>query len=146
MRFAAVLFTMVWAGACAGRGAAPPAIVMDRSACSRCGMFISERAYAAAIRWPDGHDQLFDEIGCLVEAVRQLPAGGAHYWFHDAADGEWIADGRPVFVVSPEFRTPMGGGIVAYRSLPAAERAASRQGGRIVREFSQLVTLERSSR
>jgi copper chaperone NosL len=146
MKFAAVLFTMVWVGACAGRGAAPPAIVMDRSVCSRCGMLISERAYAAAIRWPDGHDQLFDEIGCLVAAVRGLPASDAHYWFHDAGDGDWIADGRPVFVVSPDLRTPMGGGIVAFRSLSAAESAASRQGGRVVQDFSQLLTMERSSK
>src|SRR6187399_2016459 len=137
MKFAAVLFTMVWVGACAGRGAAPPAIVMDRSACSRCGMLISERAYAAAIRWPDGHHQLFDEIGCLVAAVRERPTGDAHYWFHDAGDGVWITDGRPVFVVSPDIRTPMGGGIVAYRTLSAAERAASRQGGHVVQDLSQ---------
>jgi copper chaperone NosL len=146
MKLAAVLFTMVWVGACAGRGAAPPAIVMDRSACSRCGMLISERAYAAAIRWPDGRDQLFDEIGCLVEAVRQQPGAGAHYWFHDASDGDWIADARPVFVVSPGFRTPMGGGIVAYRSRAAAEGAARRPGARIVQDVQHLLSMERSLR
>ncbi|HVQ42473.1 MAG TPA: nitrous oxide reductase accessory protein NosL [Vicinamibacterales bacterium] len=146
MKFAAVLFTMVWVGACAGRGAAPPAIVMDRSACSRCGMLISERAYAAAIRLPDGHDELFDEIGCLIAAVRERAANDAHYWFHDAGAGDWITDGRPVFVVSSDIRTPMGGGIVAYRSLMDAERAAGRQGGRVVQDVSQLLTMERSSR
>jgi nitrous oxide reductase accessory protein NosL len=109
-------------------------------------MLISERAYAAAVRLPDGHDQLFDEIGCLIAAVRERPMNDAHYWFHDAVDGDWITDGRPVFVVAPDIRTPMGGGIVAYRSLPAAERAATRQGGRIVQDLSQLLTLERSSR
>jgi copper chaperone NosL len=146
MKFAAVLFTMVWVGACAGRGAAPPAIVMDRSACSRCGMLISERAYAAAIRSADGHDQLFDEIGCLVAAVRERPTNDAHYWFHDAGDSDWIVNGQPIFVVSPDIRTPMGGGIVAYRTLSAAERAASRQGGRVVQDVSQLLAMERSSR
>jgi copper chaperone NosL len=146
MRFAAVFITMVWAGACAGRAAAPPAIVMDRSACSRCGMLISEPAYAAAIRQPDGHDQLFDDIGCLVAKVRESSLSDAHYWFHDAADGGWITDTTPVFLVSPGLRTPMGGGIVAYRAAASAERAAGRQGGRIVRDVSELLTLERSSR
>jgi hypothetical protein len=107
---------------------------------------ISERAYAAAVRSADGHDQLFDDIGCLVAAVRERPASDAQYWFHDAGDGDWITAGRPVFVASPDIRTPMGGGIVAYRSLSAAERAASRQGARMVHEFPQLLTLERSSR
>jgi nitrous oxide reductase accessory protein NosL len=109
-------------------------------------MLISEAAYAAAIRHPDGHDQLFDEIGCLVAAVRELRVSDAHYWFHDAGDGDWITDGRPVFVVSPEIRTPMGGGIVAYRSLSSAERAAGRQGGRVVQDVPQLLAMERSSR
>ena len=40
----------------------------------------------------------------------------------------------------------MGGGIVAYRSLSAAERAASRQGARIVQDVPQLLAMERSSR
>ena len=146
MRFAAVLIAMVWSGACAARAAAPPAIVMDRSACSRCGMLISEQAYAGAIRQPDGHDRLFDDIGCLVATVREGSLNGAHYWFHDAADGGWITDAAPVFVFSPQLRTPMGGGIVAYRSAAAAELAAERQRGRIVRDFRELLTLERSSR
>ena len=146
MKFAAVFIAMVWAGACAGRAGAPPAIVMDRSACSRCGMLISEQAYAAAIRQPDGHARLFDDIGCLIAAVRESSPSGAQYWFHDAADGGWIADAAPVFLVSPDLRTPMGGGIVAYRAAASAERAAARQGGRIVRDLTELLTLERNSR
>jgi copper chaperone NosL len=146
MKTAALFITMVLAGACAGRAAAPPAVVMDRSACSRCGMLISEKAYAAAIRFPDGHDQLFDDIGCLVAAVREKPAAGSHYWFHDAVSGEWLTDVAPVFAVSSQLRTPMGGGIVAYRDPAAATQAAERIGGRIVRDVPELLTLERSSR
>ena len=145
MKFA-VLIAMVWAGACAGRATAPPAIVMDRSACSRCGMLISEKAYAAAIRFPDGHDQLFDDIGCLVAAVREKPAAGSHYWFHDAVSEEWLTDVTPVFAVSSQLRTPMGGGIVAYRDPETARHSVEHIGGRVVSDFSQLLTIDRSSR
>ena len=146
MKTAFFLIAIALAGACAGRAAVPPAIVMDRSACSRCGMLISEKAYAAAIRFPDGHDQLFDDIGCLVAAVRETPAADAHYWFNDAVSGQWITDADPVFGVSSQLRTPMGGGIVAYRDAETAKHGVEHIGGRVVRDFSQLLRMERSSR
>ena len=146
MKTAFFLIAMGLAGACAGRAAAPPAIVMDRSACSRCGMLISEKAYAAAIRFPDGHDQLFDDIGCLVAAVREKPAADSHYWFHDGVSGEWITDVAPVFAVSSLLRTPMAGGIVAYRDPETARHSVEHIGGRVVRDFSQVLTIDRSSR
>jgi len=109
-------------------------------------MLISEKAYAAAIRFPDGHDQLFDDIGCLVAAVREKPATGSHYWFHDAVSGDWIADAAPVFAVSSLLRTPMAGGIVAYRDPETAKHSVEHIGGRVVRDFSELLAMERSSR
>ena len=146
MKFAVLFITMVWAGACAGRAAAPPAIVVDRTACSRCGMLVSEPAYAAAIRWPDGRDEIFDDIGCLLAASRQVPGVNGQYWFHDAVTGKWITDASPLFVVSPELRTPMGGGIAAYRDRATAETAAARHHGKLVAAFSDLSTPERNVR
>jgi copper chaperone NosL len=149
MRIAAAILILVWTGACAARASGPPRIDVDRSACSQCGMLISEPAYAAAIRTPDGHEHLFDEIGCLVTAVRSLPADEARlaqYWFHDAADAGWITNGSPVFVKSPDLRTPMGGGIVAYRDRASADRAAQRQTGRILSDLAELMAPERNAR
>ena len=146
MKIAAVLITTMWAVACAARAAAPPVIVMDRSACSQCRMLISERAWAAAIRWPDGRDQVFDDIGCLVTAVQGTSVAGAQFWFHDASSGEWITGATPVFVVSSELRTPMGGGIAAYRDPAQAELAATRVHGRVVHDVASLLTLERNTR
>jgi copper chaperone NosL len=146
MKVATVLLTMVLAGACAGRAFTPPAIVVDRSACSKCGMLVSELAYAAAIRWADGHDEIFDDIGCLVAKAQQTPDGDRQYWFHDAAHGGWITDARPVWVTSPELKTPMGGGIAAYRDRATAEQAAARLRGRLVLDISELMTPERNAR
>lgn len=145
MKIVVVVLTVIWAGACAARASGPPALHVDRSVCSRCGMLISEPAYAAAIRWSDGPDQLFDDIGCLIAAAGSHAAKGARYWFHDGANGEWIADGHPVFVMSTELKTPMGGGIVAYRDRAEADRAAARHSGVVVSELADLVT-QRSTR
>ena len=126
--------------ACGTRAAAPPEIVVDRTACHHCGMLISERRYAAAVRTAEG-DRLFDDIGCLINALE--PAGrrvpdGATLWFHDATTAEWIA-GTPVFVASAEFRTPMSGGILAYGDRVAAERAAATHHGTIVSSLEALL-------
>ena len=139
MRAAAAVLIALWAGACASRAAGPPVIVMDRSACSRCGMLISEHAHAAALRLANGNDLLFDDIGCLVAAARSLPKEGVSYWFHDAADGNWIEGVSPVFLASESLRTPMGGGILAYRTREAADRFATKHAGRVVTQFDALL-------
>jgi copper chaperone NosL len=139
VRAAAALLLVVWAGACASRAAGPPVIAIDRSTCSRCGMFISELAHAAAIRMPDGTDVLFDDIGCLTAAARALAQDNLAFWFHDAEDGKWIDSGTPVFVMSASLRTPMGGGIAAYRSRAAADRFAQSHAGRVMQGVPELL-------
>ena len=146
MKLVVALVIAVWAGACASRASDPPAIAIDRSACSRCGMLISERAHAAAVRSADGHDQLFDDIGCLVATVRAGLPHDVQYWFNDAADGEWIRSVDPTFVVAASLRTPMGGGIVAYRDRAAAERFARTHDGKVVAGVAALIEEGRNSR
>ena len=47
---------------------------------------------------------------------------------------------RGVFVTSPEIRTPMGGGLIAYRDRAAAERAADGRHGRVIRSVADLLS------
>ena len=100
--------------ACAPAGGGPPEIVIDHTACAYCSMLISEPAYAAAYR-VDGTDKTFDDIGCLIAALRQEPHGeAAELWFRDVHDGSWITPAAaPTFIRSASLRTPMAGGIVA---------------------------------
>ena len=48
---AIVLALAIWMAACATRADGPPEIVVDRTACSHCGMLISEPASAAAFHF-----------------------------------------------------------------------------------------------
>jgi copper chaperone NosL len=136
------MFALVGAGlllvaACAARAEGPPAIELDRTACSHCGMLISEPVYAAAYRAPGDAGRVFDDIGCLIAAARKESAG-LRFWFHDAARGEWIDGQAAVFVVSPKLRTPMGGGVIAFDDAAAAARAAARHGGEVVSSIAAL--------
>lgn len=134
----------LWTAACAARAGEPPEIVVDRSVCSHCGMLISERIYAAALRTPDGAERVFDDIGCLLAAVRASWSAGSadaavRVWVHDAGDASWIEAPAALFVTSPSLRTPMGGGIVAYRNQSDAVRAAETHGGTVVTSLNELV-------
>ena len=79
-------------------------------------------------------DELADE--------RQIPpaATGLRFWFHDGNDGQWIDGKAATFVASPEFRTPMGGGMMAYRDRAAATQAAGRYRGEVIGALPQLLT------
>ena len=135
---------------CSATRLGPPEIVVDRTACSHCTMLVSEVAYAAAYEAPGAGPRIFDDIGCMLEAMRRdglhTDASGLRVWFHDAEDGKWIEDGSPVFVVSSEIRTPMGGGIVAYRDGARAGQVAAKHQGRVIRTVPDLMTMKGEQR
>lgn len=130
----------IWLAACAVRTQEPPAIVIDRSACSYCGMLISEPAYAAAYRTADGDDRVFDDIGCLAAAVARDGHQDARFWFHDANTGQWIDGAVARFVTAPSLRTPMGGRVLAYATPAAAAQAAERHGGIVLESVASVLT------
>ena len=136
----AVIVVAALAAGCAANAADAPEIVIDRSACSHCGMLISERVHAAAYRVPGRDARVFDDIGCLVAAARKDGAGAARFWFHDAVDSTLIAGDAAVFVASPHIRTPMGGGILAYRDRSTASSAAGIHRGELVLSVASLTT------
>lgn len=131
--------SLLAAGACAAGAAGPPEIVVDRTACSHCGMLISEPIYAAAYQAPGSAGRVFDDIRCLIEAAKQETAGELRFWFRDASDGSWIDGDEATFVASADIRTPMSGGMLAYRDPAAAEEAARRFRGRVVRSLPELM-------
>ena len=135
--FVIVVFALLTTG-CGAKAMGPPEIVVDRTACSHCGMFVSEPAYAAAYQVP-GHDpRVFDDIGCLLTAVRREAASPITIWLQDAAGGGWI-NGDDAFVMkSPHLRTPMQGGMLAYADRAAADKAAATHRGEVLRMLDEL--------
>lgn len=144
-RFVIVAVALLLA-ACSATMTGPPEIVVDRTVCSHCGMFVSEPAYAAAYQAPGQEPRVFDDIGCLLNAVRREPVSPDHVWFQDAAGGGWLTADEAIFVGSSRVRTPMSGGLLAYTDLAAAERAARTHDGEVVRSFEELMTRKGDAR
>lgn len=133
-----LLATLTVAG-CGGGTAGPPEIVVDRTSCDGCRMLVSDVRYAAAVQGPAAESRVFDDIGCLLEAVKSQSTAGLTFWFRDASDGQWIPGTQATFVSAPTLRTPMSGGVVAYRDRAVAEQAAGQDGGRIFRSLAELL-------
>jgi copper chaperone NosL len=139
--------TKVWIGlalgasvACGVRADGPPEIHVDRTACSHCGMLVSEPVYAAAYRSPGSDPRVFDDIRCLLQAAQKEPRADAlRFWFHDADTAVWIDGKEAAFVGAPALRTPMGGGLIAYRDRTAARDGAARHQGRAIASLSDLL-------
>ena len=143
---AAAAAAAVLTAACGVTAEGPPDIAVDRTPCAHCGMLISEPVYAAAYRTPQSESLVFDDIGCLLKAAAREPRADAlRFWFHDAATAVWIDGTDAVFVSSRALRTPMGGGLVAYRDQAAAREAAVRQGGSVVPSLKELLQREGGS-
>jgi hypothetical protein len=103
-------------------------------------MLVSEPVFAAAYKAPGAEARVFDDIACLLRsAKREGDPARLHFWFHDVGTGNWISGTDATFVKSDRLRTPMSGGLVAYRDLAAAERGAVEHRGRLVRSISDLM-------
>ena len=137
MRMAILSLVLLTSAACGVRADGPPEIQVDRTACDHCRMLVSEPHYAAAYRTAGGEARVFDDIQCLLDATR-TEAGPLRVWFRDAAADGWIDGADAVFVRSTTRRTPMNGGIAAYRTPAAAQQAAARDAGRVIRSFEDL--------
>lgn len=128
------------AAACGAAVTGPPELAVDQTACGYCGMFVSEPVFAAAYRVEGQEAKVFDDIGCMLKALRAETAAPITVWLQDAAGGGWIDAGEATFVASSRIPTPMGGGLLAYASASAAEKTAQAQGGEVVRSFAELTS------
>jgi copper chaperone NosL len=126
--------------ACGAKADGPPEILVDRTACAHCGMLVSEPAFAAAYQRDGSDARIFDDIGCLLNAVKgEANPERLRFWFHDAGTAVWIDRTEAVFVKSARLRTPMSGGVVAFRGQAAAERGAAGHQGTVVGTFDELL-------
>ena len=113
-------------GACSGdSGSGPKEVKWDRDACDRCRMVLSDRFYAAQVRYlGEGMKRSrvagFDDVGCAVLWLEDKPwkdSPTTEIWVKDHRNGDWI-DARSARYVTGKV-TPMEYGLGAQAD-PAA--------------------------
>jgi copper chaperone NosL len=128
---------------CGGPASGPAAITFGEDACEACKMIISEAPHAAQARFESGEVALYDDIGCLSEGLSRKAAPPGEVWVTDQSTGKWIDARIATYVQSPELKTPMASGLVAFDTRPDAEAFAGKVRGRVL-SFDDVKALRRS--
>ena len=112
----------------------PPEIEYGRDTCDRCNMIISEERYASGLVDEDGEKLVFDDTGEMVAFMQDDPEAYAAWriWVHDYDSVEWIDGATAFYVYSQDTNTPMGTGVIAFKTREAAEAFAQENEGMVM--------------
>ena len=121
------------------RRAAEPVAIEANDMCSFCRMSISERRYAAELIDEEGEVFKFDDIGCLANFMKQKRNNATirATFVMDFDRREWLKAENGFYVRSSELKTPMNGGIVAFKDQSSAAAAVAKYHGAKL-EFAEL--------
>ncbi len=116
-----------------------PVAIEANDMCAFCRMTISEKRYAAELMDQDGEVSKFDDIGCMANFRKQKTNDGSirATFVMDFERREWLKAEDAFYVRSSEFKTPMSGGIVAFKDEANAQQAAATYRGTMLR-FAEL--------
>lgn len=135
-----VIFLVFLAGCDGGsREDTPPDISLGQDPCDFCFMLINEKKFAAAIRLENGAFKRFDDIGCMIGYIEKKQARVKSLWVYDYPTGEPVRAGNALFIRTQDVITPMGSGILAFKSEREAYTAAERNHTQI-ESFNKLLT------
>jgi nitrous oxide reductase accessory protein NosL len=110
------------------RSAGPPPIAAGTE-CAACGMEASSPRFACE-RQADESWRVYDSIECLMGDAG--PAVASTIWLPDY-DERALHRADSLWIVKGDLATPMGGGLVAFRSRAAADSVAAASHGRVGR-------------
>jgi copper chaperone NosL len=108
-----------------------PVELMPEDMCSFCRMAISEKRFAAELMTKDGGVVKFDDTACMLHFRKERirPESVVATFVLDFDSREWLKFQEAYFVESSQFKTPMGGGLAAFKAKARAEGAAVRYQG-----------------
>ncbi|MBI5949346.1 MAG: nitrous oxide reductase accessory protein NosL [Chloroflexi bacterium] len=107
-----------------------PKIKYGRDTCVQCTMIISDTRFAAAWREQGGIERHFDDVGCMVAYFRKHSPGSATlYWVRDFEHDAWLDAQTAAYAVAAGVKSPMGYGVAAFASAPAAAGVVQRYSG-----------------
>lgn len=117
------------------KGALEPVAIEREDMCSFCRMAISEKRYAAEFIDNEGEAFKFDDITCMTSFMREGQNQGniGARFVMDFDAKAWLKADDAYYVQSTEIKTPMSGGIIAFKDQSRAEETAGKYGGKLLR-------------
>jgi len=115
-----------------GGGKGPEPIAHGKDACDRCHMKIGRPGYGGEMRNREGVLTKYDDVGCLLLAMWKEHAEVPEVYVEDHGSGELFSLLSAQFVRGVNIETPMGYGILAFRSAEDAKAFAASSGGEVM--------------
>jgi len=109
-----------------------PQAIEAHDACASCRMAISQPQYAAQVVDREGTAYKFDDIGCMFRYLNNHTFPQRRLYVMDYVNRQWLEAEQAVFVRSEAIRSPMAGGLAAFRDQPAAQQFLKNSSGQIV--------------
>ena len=115
-----------------------PQAIEAHDACASCRMAISQPQYAAQVVDREGTAYKFDDIGCMLRYLSNHTLPQRQHYVMDYVNRQWLEAERAVFVRSGAIRSPMAGGLAAFRDQSAAQQFLKNSSGQMM-DFAELV-------
>jgi copper chaperone NosL len=143
IKWSGFLAGLLLLGACGTAEEPKPVAIEAQDVCGFCKMAISEKRYAAEFIDQDGVAFKFDDIACMFHYVKDQQKKGSitAFFVVDFKSQAWLKAEEVRYVRSPEFKTPMSGGIAAFKEKSGADDPAVQYHGKLL-SFSELNNLK----
>jgi copper chaperone NosL len=115
-----------------------PQAIEAHDACASCKMAISQPQYAAQVVDKEGNAYKFDDIGCMLRYLRDHTLSQRRLYVMDYVNRQWLEAERAVFVRSDAIKSPMAGGVAAFREQSAAQQFLKNSSGQMA-SFAELI-------
>jgi copper chaperone NosL len=131
MTAARVLLLTLLLGACAcARGLPEPVDPASSDSCAFCRMTVSDPRLAAQIVAVGEEPRFFDDIGCLVNWLKDnRPPQEAIAFVGDHRTGRWALAAAAVYTRVAGLQTPMGSGLIAHADAASRDQDPAARGG-----------------
>ena len=120
MKYILVLLILAGLAACGDKTDTDPRTVhYGEEVCERCKMIISDKRFAAQYITSSGESKKFDDIGCMIDDLKEAGERGVSplaVYTADFGTGEWLDAGKAFYLENSELKSPMGYNIAAFGS------------------------------
>lgn len=129
--------------ACGNKEYKPRKIVSETDICKICNMSIVHKEYAGEIALKNGDYEIFDDLGCLIEYMKDMDKDNLGKAFiKDESGKKWLDVKTASYVYDKDIWTPMSYGVIAFSTKEKAKKYIKKEGKGELLSYADLNTFK----
>ncbi|WP_342558881.1 nitrous oxide reductase accessory protein NosL [Metasolibacillus sp. FSL K6-0083] len=125
---------------CSKQSIEPRKIDPETDICVVCNMGITHPDYAGQIIFKNNDHLVFDDLGCLIEYLREPEKEVAVAYIKSNDKQEWVDVKAAAYIYNQNYWTPMNYGVLAFASIGDATIYEQENGAGKALTYDELVT------